>query len=164
MSEVVEFFRKKKRVNDYNNSIIELSQKSQYLPVRYCDQKAVVWLAQKDLNSETLNFHRVLNEARQIHKAHPKATLRVDRFWTLSEKSHDIWVTTQRLLIAYDCKLADCINPKHSVADDDWDNIIEFACELFPASFALLPMSWREIKQMRKEYIEAAEGVRKSSC
>jgi hypothetical protein len=140
-------------IKDYNDAILELAHKSKHQPVRQCDRQAVIWLASKDKNGQ-LNFSRVYCEVRDFHKAHPRAAVRRDRLWTMSNQNHDLWVVVQRLLMAFNWRLADCINPRKSAADDDIENILEFADELFPASLALMPADWRSIKRMRKEAIQ----------
>ena len=135
---------------DYNDSILALAHKSKHQPVRQCDRQAVIWLASKDTNGQ-LNFSRVYCEVRDFHKAHPRAAVRRDRLWTMSNKDHDLWVVVQRLLMAFNLELASCINPRRSAADDDTDNILEFASELLPAGYALMTADWREIKKMYKE-------------
>lgn len=122
------------------------------LPARECDQRAVEWLAEKtgDAWSED-NFQVVLRECRDMHAAHPRANMRVDRFWSLSNKSHDLWVTIQRLLICHDWSLCDCINPKRSEADNDWENIMAYAKQLMPDRHWQYD-DWRDAKVMRAQF------------
>ena len=139
---------------EYNKTIVERAYHSKHKPARRCDEQAVVWLAQMS-ESGQLNFHAVYLEARKYHTIHPRAAVRRDRLWSMSAKDHDLWAVTQRLLLAYDWTLADCINPRKSGADDEWDNIIEFAEELFPANVSFMPTGWRDIKQQRKEFLRS---------
>lgn len=138
---------------EYNKSIIERAYHSKHKPARRCDEQAVVWLAQIS-ESGQLNFHAVYLEARKYHTIHPRAAVRRDRLWTMSAKDHDLWAVTQRLLLAYDWTLADCINPRRSAADDDTENICKLAEELFPESMSFAPTDWRDIKQRRKDYLK----------
>ena len=144
-------------VKDYNDAILELAHKSKHQPVRQCDRQAVIWLASKDTDGE-LNFTHVYQEARNFQKAHPHAVVRRDRLWTMSNQNHDLWVVVQRLLMAFNWRLADCINPRKSAADDDIENILEFADELFPANTSFAQTDWRDIKQRRKEYLRGNNG------
>lgn len=137
-------------IKDYNDSILALAHKSKHQPLRQCDRQAVIWLASKDADGE-LNFTHVYQEVRDYHKAHPRAAVRRDRLWTMSNKDHDLWVVVQRLLIAHNWNFADYVNPRKSAADDDMENILEFASELLPIGFAPMVANWREIKRIRKE-------------
>ena len=134
------------------------------LPERHCDKQAVEWLAQKvsDDDWSEDNFQVVLRECRDMRAAHPRANMRADRFWSLSDKSHGLWVTIQRLLICHDWTLCDCINPKRSAADSDWDNIMAYAKQLMPHRLWQYD-DWRVAKRYRAEYNKicdwkAAEG------
>ena len=123
------------------------------LPQRHCDKQAVEWLANKADSGKT-NFERVLFEVNTYHAQYPCAKIRVDRLYTMSDKSHGLWVTVQRLLICYQWSLADCINPRRSAADADWENIMTYAKSLMPErewQFA----DWREAKRYRAEYQRA---------
>ena len=126
------------------------------LPERHCDKQAVEWLAQKvsDDDWSEDNFQVVLRECRDMRVAHPRANMRVDRFWSLSDKSHGLWVTIQRLLICHDWTLCDCINPKRSAADADWKNIMAYAKQLMPHRQWQFT-DWREAKRYRAEYQRA---------
>ena len=120
------------------------------LPSRLCDKQAVEWLANKADSGKT-NFERVLFEVNTYHAQHPCRKIRVDRLYTMSEKSHGLWVTVQRLLICYQWSLADCINPKRSAADADWENIMAYAKQLMPHRLWQYD-DWRVAKRYRAEY------------
>ena len=130
-----------------------MTKQSITLPTRLCDKQAVEWLADTAESGKT-NFDRVLFEVNTYHAQHPCAKIRVDRLYTMSEKSHGLWVTVQRLLICYQWSLADCINPKRSAADSDWNNIMAYAKQLMPQREWQFT-DWREAKRYRAEYQRA---------
>lgn len=127
-----------------------MENKQLQLPARRCDQQAVEWLADTAESGKT-NFERVLFEVNTYHGQHPLANIRVDRLYTMSEKSHGLWVTVQRLLICYQWNLADCINPHRSAADSDWDNIMAYAKRLMP-NLEWDYTDWRIAKRYRIEF------------
>lgn len=126
------------------------------LPARKCDQQAIDWLAKKT-NGE-LNFWRVHREIRSLREQHPRATIRVDRLWSMSERSHDLWVTTARLMLCFSPWLCDCIKPKRSAADDDWENIIAYAKKTIPFRFTL--DDWRDAKSYREKELQWVRSTR----